>query len=100
MDVTRLFGVNARHQRTPKGITKENLAVAAGMEHSMSATSKEARATRLWLRLAGWQMPSGLSRISCWYEDKAASFVTLCIRYTFSRAISRSTLGGGCMKYM
>ncbi|WP_447750829.1 helix-turn-helix domain-containing protein [Sphingopyxis fribergensis] len=34
MDVVRLFGVNVRHQRKLKGMTQEQLAVAAEMERS------------------------------------------------------------------
>lgn len=34
MDVVRLLGVNVRHQRKLKGMTQEQLAVAAGMERS------------------------------------------------------------------
>tara|TARA_R110000772_G_scaffold268740_1_gene398529 strand:- start:1769 stop:1984 length:216 start_codon:yes stop_codon:yes gene_type:complete len=34
MDVVKLLGVNVRHHRKQKGITQEELAVAAGMERS------------------------------------------------------------------
>jgi transcriptional regulator with XRE-family HTH domain len=34
MDVVQLLGVNVRHHRKLKGMTQEQLAVAAGMERS------------------------------------------------------------------
>ncbi|MEH6789738.1 helix-turn-helix domain-containing protein [Parasphingorhabdus sp.] len=34
MDVVKLLGMNVRHHRKQKGITQEELAVAAGMERS------------------------------------------------------------------
>lgn len=34
MDVVQLFGKNVRHYRKLKGMTQEQLAVAAGMERS------------------------------------------------------------------
>jgi transcriptional regulator with XRE-family HTH domain len=34
MDVVKILGVNVRHHRKQKGITQEELAVAAGMERS------------------------------------------------------------------